>query len=44
MNEMNSNAFNVIVIEKEGALYEKSVSMDKLYTSCGYRTNKNFEK
>jgi hypothetical protein len=35
---------NVIVIEKEGALYEKNVTMDKLYTACGYRSNKNFEK
>ena len=48
MNTMNAtnatNAYNVIVIEKEGSLYEKSVMMDKLYTACGYRSNKNFEK
>lgn len=42
MNDTNS--YNVIVIEKEGGLYEKTVTMDKLYTACGYRSNKNFEK
>ena len=35
---------NVIVIEKEGAVYEKNTTMDKLYSVCGYRSNKNFEK
>jgi len=45
LNATNSNnVFNIIIIEKEGAMYEKSVTMDKLYTACGYRSNKNFEK
>jgi hypothetical protein len=35
---------NVIVIEKEGTIYEKNITMDKLYSVCGYRSNKNFEK
>ena len=35
---------NVIVIEKDGNLYEKPASLEKLYSSCGYRSNNNFEK
>jgi hypothetical protein len=36
---------NIIVIEKDGNLFEKNVkSIDKLYSVCGYRSNKDFEK
>ena len=36
---------NVILIEKDGNIYEKNVkSLDKLYSICGYRSNKDFEK
>jgi hypothetical protein len=39
-------AMTVILIEKDGQIYEKQVKtiMDKLYSVCGYRTNKDFEK
>ena len=36
---------NVILIEKDGAIFEKNVkTIEKLYSLCGYRTNKEFEK
>lgn len=38
---------NVILIEKDGNIYEKSlkaIQFDKLYSVCGYRSNKDFEK
>lgn len=36
---------NVILIEKDGNIYEKCVkSLEKLYSICGYRSNKDFEK
>ena len=36
---------NVILIEKDGEIFEKNVkTLDKLYSICGYRTNKDFEK
>ena len=36
---------NVILIEKDGNIYEKSVkSLEKIYSICGYRSNKDFEK
>jgi len=35
---------NVILIEKNGNIFEKNVkSLDKLYSICGYRSNKEFE-
>ncbi len=34
----------LIIIDKNGTINEKKVkTMDKLYSSCGYRTNKDFE-
>lgn len=36
---------NIILIEKDGTMYEKHIkSLDKLYSCCGYRSNKDFEK
>ena len=36
---------NVILIDTDGSISEKNVkSLDKLYSVCGYRTNKDFEK
>ena len=36
---------NVILIEKDGNLNEKNIkTIDKLYSICGYRSNKDFEK
>jgi hypothetical protein len=36
---------NLILIEKDGTIFEKNVkTLDKLYSVCGYRTNKDFEK
>jgi hypothetical protein len=36
---------NIILIEKDGTMYEKKIkSLDKLYSCCGYRSNKDFEK
>jgi hypothetical protein len=38
---------NIILIEKDGSIMEKHVkttTLDKLYSICGYRTNKDFEK
>lgn len=36
---------NVILIEKDGNIYEKNIkSLEKLYSVCGYRSNKDFEK
>jgi hypothetical protein len=37
---------NIILIEKDGTIIEKNVKipLDKLYSVCGYRTNKDFEK
>jgi hypothetical protein len=36
---------NVILIEKDGNIFEKNIkSLDKLYSICGYRSNKDFEK
>jgi len=35
----------LILIEKDGTIFEKNVkTLDKLYSVCGYRTNKDFEK
>jgi hypothetical protein len=37
----------IIVIEKDSAIYEKNIKpimLTKLYSVCGYRTNKDFEK
>jgi len=34
-----------LIIEKDGTISEKQIkSFDKLYSICGYRTNKDFEK
>ena len=38
---------NIILIEKDGSIIEKHMktnTLDKLYSICGYRTNKDFEK
>lgn len=37
---------NIIVIEKNETIIEKNVKsdVDKLYTVCGYRSNKDFQK
>ena len=36
---------NVILIDTDGNISEKNVkTLDKLYSVCGYRTNKDFEK
>lgn len=38
---------SIILIEKDGTISEKQIKpmmMDKLYSICGYRTNKDFEK
>jgi hypothetical protein len=36
---------NVILIEKDGTIGEKHIkSIDKLYSICGYRSNKDFDK
>jgi hypothetical protein len=36
---------NVILIEKDGTMIEKNIkSLDKLYSICGYRSTKDFEK
>ena len=36
---------NIILIENDGTTYEKQIkTLDKLYSVCGYRTNKDFEK
>jgi len=36
---------NVILIETDGTTYEKQIkTLDKLYSVCGYRSNKDFEK
>ena len=36
---------NVILIEKDGTIGEKNIkTLDKLYSICGYRSNKDFEK
>ena len=35
---------NVILIEKDGNIYEKNVkTLDKIYSLCGYRSNKEFQ-
>lgn len=35
----------IILIEKDGTISEKQIkTVDKLYSICGYRTNKDFEK
>jgi len=35
----------IILIEKDGTIFEKQIkTLDKLYSVCGYRTNKDFEK
>uniref|UniRef100_A0A6C0ESL8 Uncharacterized protein n=1 Tax=viral metagenome TaxID=1070528 RepID=A0A6C0ESL8_9ZZZZ len=35
---------SLIIIDKNGTINEKKIkTMDKLYSSCGYRTNKDFE-
>ena len=36
---------NTLIIEKDGTISEKHLkTLDKLYSVCGYRTNKDFEK
>lgn len=36
---------NIILIENDGTTYEKHIkTLDKLYSVCGYRSNKDFEK
>jgi hypothetical protein len=36
---------NVILIEKDGTIFEKNIkTLDKLYSVCGYRTDKCFYK
>ena len=36
---------SIISIEKNGTLYEKNIkTIDKLYSVCNYRTDKDFEK
>ncbi len=36
---------NTLIIEKDGTISEKQLkTLDKLYSVCGYRTNKDFEK
>ena len=36
---------NTLIIEKDGTISEKQIkTLDKLYSVCGYRTNKDFEK
>ena len=36
---------SIILIEKDGVISEKQIkTLDKLYSICGYRTNKDFEK
>ena len=38
---------SIILIEKDGTISEKQIKpmmIDKLYSICGYRTNKDFEK
>ena len=38
---------NIILIEKNETIVEKnvkSIDLDKLYTMCGYRSNKDFQK
>ena len=36
---------NIILIEIDGTTYEKHIkTLDKLYSVCGYRSNKDFEK
>ena len=34
---------NVVVVNKNGNLEEHIVELDKLYTVCDYKTNKDFE-
>ena len=35
----------ILLIEKDGNIIEKNVkSLEKMYSFCGYRTNKDFEK
>jgi hypothetical protein len=35
----------ILLIEKDGNIIEKNVkSLEKMYSLCGYRTNKDFEK
>lgn len=39
------NLMSIILIEKDGTITEKQIkTLDKLYSICGYRTNKDFEK
>ena len=33
----------VIIVNKDGTMEETTVNMDKLYTICDYKTNKDFE-
>jgi hypothetical protein len=38
---------NILLIEKDGTIVEKNMKpflMDKLYSVCGYRSNKDFQK
>jgi len=34
---------NVLIIHKDGSIEEVNVNLDKLYTICDYKTNKDFE-
>ena len=46
LNQMIQNQ-NIILIEKDGTISEKNMKpllMDKLYSVCGYRSNKDFQK
>ena len=41
------NQSQIILIEKDGTIVEKNMKpflMDKLYSVCGYRSNKDFQK
>jgi hypothetical protein len=43
-SQMNQN---ILLIEKDGTIVEKNMKpflMDKLYSVCGYRSNKDFQK
>ena len=33
----------VVIVNKDGTMEEMSVNLDKLYTICDYKTNKDFE-
>jgi len=44
---MSMSQSQILLIEKDGTISEKNMKpllMDKLYSICGYRSNKDFEK